>query len=310
MSSLVLSIDGHGGDAGLSVVIPAVAGKALEHPNITFDVSVISGSLLPNVPRNVSFTLAESVIEADMSASEVLRHQQHSTMGKVLQSVANGRSAGCLTAGSTVALVALSRHYIDRLDRVKKVALIKPMPSGSYLLDLGANVNCTASDLVSFARMGEAYYATNELDSPAISLLNVGREPLKGGRLIQEAHALFRASNMNYAGFVEADEIFNISQQVIVCDGFTGNIALKSGEGLARYLLKSLSSTLPNSSELKSVLSLVSHSQYNGACLLGVDGLIMKSHGGANVQGFSAALDRLVEQACQNTHNRFKALLS
>lgn len=308
MSRLALAIDGHGGDGGLDTVLPAVVNKALENPSIDFNI--VSNSCLPSegIPANVHLVSANSIVGANTSAKDILKHHQQSSMAVALKLVRQGAADGCLTSGHTGPLVCLARALLRRIEGIKKVALVKPMPGGSYLLDLGANVHCSAEDLLSFAHMGVAYYQAIEQGQPSVCLLNVGHESNKGSNLVKQAHHLFSRSVPSYQGFVEADKAFSLASHVIVCEGFSGNIALKFGEGLAQYVSQSLKALLRGSTFLQPALKLVSHSRYNGACLLGVNGLVVKSHGAADQHGFSVALDRLIELANNQSYPRFNAL--
>jgi len=265
-----------------------------------------------------------------------LRHGRESSMAMALKALAQGNVAACITAGNTGALVALSRHILGMCPTIEKPALCKIMPTHlgrSYMLDLGATINCSSEQLIQFARLGAALYKQDEanIDTlPSVRLLNIGSEHFKGMDVIRDAaDILGDMQTIDYQGYIEGDAIYRGVADVIVCDGFVGNTALKSSEGIARFMLESLQnvfakndiSTFTNDNEIdiekQSLLHLIKQWQqvcdparYNGAQLLGVNGLVVKSHGGGSGHAFSQALIMLVEQIKKQTNISFDELLA
>lgn len=284
------------------MVLAAVSSAAVRHPHVCFDVALVEQPSSSDFPSNVRFSLADCPVDSSDSPFDVLRHKRNSTLGVALSKLASGEAKGCITAANTGALVSLSRHFLSRLDGVKKLALVKPLPTGSYLLDLGASIDCSADDLIQFAFMGSAYYQARESKKPTVALLNVGSESHKGTKNVRQAHEFLMAQSIDYVGFIEADDLFKNKAQVIVCDGFVGNIALKSSEGLAQYLKRTFQSAVDVSENLQRQIN---PGQYNGACLLGVSGTVVKSHGGVQSDSYEVAIEHLLELIKTNALERF-----
>lgn len=321
--ALVIAVDAMGGDAGLSVTIPAVSRLLKKYS----DVNVI----LVGEPDQVSAAVAQAglsqhpaievvpasqVVNMDDPVSVALRNKKDSSMRVAINQVKEGRAQAAVSAGNTGALMAISRFVLKTLNGIDRPAICTAIPTRNghcHMLDLGANVDSEPAHLLQFALMGDAVVrAVDGIEKPRVALLNIGEEDLKGNEQIKEA-ALLLASNpvINYVGFVEGDSIFDGVADVVVCDGFVGNVALKTMEGVAsmmggmireeisRSWLNRLGALFayPMLSGLKHRLN---PQRYNGASLVGLNGVVVKSHGGADEQGFVCALEVAVHEAQRN----------
>lgn len=307
-----------GGDFGLPVTIPAAIEFARQFPDIRL--------LLVGLPDAIEAALSEHRgVERDrfeiVAASEVvtmddpvevaLRRKKDSSMRLAAQSVKDGRADACVSAGNTGAWMAISRYVLKTLDGIDRPAIATSIPNqtgrATTVLDLGANVDCTAEHLLQFAIMGAALsQAVDHRDSPTVGLLNIGEEVIKGNEVVKEAAELLRASPLNFYGNVEGNDIFKGTVDVVVCDGFVGNVVLKSVEGLAKMLSSVIREefkrnliTLLVGALAKPVLNRlrnrVDNRRYNGAALLGLRGVVIKSHGSADAYAFGFALQRARE---------------
>jgi len=220
--------------------------------------------------------------------------------------VKEGRAGACISAGNTGALMAISRFVLKTLPGIDRPAIITTIPAiggHTHMLDLGANVDCTAEHLHQFALMGSVLVnAIDGIEQPRIGLLNIGSEELKGNEQIRDAAKLIQGSGLNYIGFVEGNDIYTDKADVVVCDGFAGNVSLKTSEGVARivsyYLKQEFSRTLLNRLVgllalpiLKAFRQRIDPRKYNGASLLGLQGVVIKSHGGADAVAFANAIE-------------------
>ncbi|WOB75361.1 phosphate acyltransferase PlsX [Achromobacter xylosoxidans] len=313
-----IAIDCMGGDFGLPVTIPAAIEFARQFPDTRL--------LLVGLPDAIEAALSEHRgVERDrfeiVAASEVvtmddpvevaLRRKKDSSMRLAAQSVKDGRADACVSAGNTGAWMAISRYVLKTLDGIDRPAIATSIPNqtgrATTVLDLGANVDCTAGHLLQFAIMGAALsQAVDHRDSPTVGLLNIGEEVIKGNEVVKEAAELLRASPLNFYGNVEGNDIFKGTVDVVVCDGFVGNVVLKSVEGLAKMLSSVIREefkrnliTLLVGALAKPVLNRlrnrVDNRRYNGAALLGLRGVVIKSHGSADAYAFGFALQRARE---------------
>ena len=233
--------------------------------------------------------------------------------------VKEGAADACVSAGNTGALMATSRFVLKMLPNVDRPAIITALPSlegETYMLDLGANVDCSASHLFQFAVMGsELVSAVAELKAPRIGLLNIGQEEIKGNEQVKEAHDLLAASSLNYIGYVEGDDVYKGGTDVIVSDGFVGNVALKSSEGVAKMISHFMKDAF-NKNPLTKLAGLIAlpvlrrfrrridPRRYNGASLLGLRGIVIKSHGGADKLAFANAIDIARKEAINDVPSR------
>ncbi|MFW3616299.1 phosphate acyltransferase PlsX [Billgrantia antri] len=331
-----IAIDAMGGDAGPAVAVQGAAAAIQAWPGLAIDLFGPGDQLsneLDNLPRHLaaagsrlSIHHAPMMIHQHQRPSDALRRGGDTSMALMLAHVAGRHADAGVSAGNTGALMALARRALGTVADIPRPAICTAIPTRAdercYLLDLGANVDVTADRLVDFARMGEVMARhVDGLAAPRVALLNVGSEGTKGSETVRQADALLGALDaMNYIGFVEGDGIFAGSADVVVCDGFVGNAVLKASEGLARMLIGRVQATFeshwgsrlvgilarPALRRLKSELDPV---RYNGASLLGLDGIVIKSHGSADATGFSYAVSRAVQEIRRGLPARLAAEL-
>jgi glycerol-3-phosphate acyltransferase PlsX len=316
---LVISIDAMGGDHGPPVVIPAVA-KALatlpdsvrvllhgDEPTLTAQIARCRG-----LATRVDVRHADRVIGMDEKPAQALRRGKGSSMWNAVEAVREGRATAALSAGNTGALMAISKLLLRMSADLERPALVAslPTPRGiTTFLDVGANVDCDAERLIEFAVMGEAFHrAAHGTPRPTVGLLNVGSEDMKGHEEVREAHRLLRDGgfDINYKGFVEGDDLTGGVVDVVVTDGFTGNVALKSMEGVARFIHNELKAALTAnlSGTLGAALARPSLRRFRdrlspppAAPLLGLNGLVLKCHGSAGEADYAHAVLVAVELA-------------
>ncbi|MFP2769459.1 phosphate acyltransferase PlsX [Oceanisphaera sp. KMM 10153] len=313
MPQLTVALDMMGGDHGPSVTVPAAAQALSLLPDLNLVLFGLEADFsswlrrfqLDTHPR-VEVRFCSQQVENGHKAAYALRHLTDSSMRNALDALASGRAHACVSAGNTGALMAMAMKTLNTLPGVDRPALITRMPQagGGYalLLDVGANLCCGAGQLVQFALMGEqAARHTLGISQPRIGLLNVGVEANKGNESVREAaQRLQQVEGVHYAGYVEGDELFSGRVDVIVCDGFVGNVALKTSEGVARLLLGQrqqrgfLSKIL--TFWLKKRLSHLNPDQYNGASLIGLRASVVKSHGSAGSPAFLNAILQAVSE--------------
>lgn len=309
-----LTIDCMGGDHGPSVTVSAAVSFVRSHPDAQLMLvgieSAIRAQLKKLKAENESALVvvpASEIVAMDDPVEVALRKKKDSSMRVALNCVKEGEAQACISAGNTGALMAVSRYVLKTLPGIERpaIAFALPNPTGyTMMLDLGANVDCEPSHLLQFAEMGHALVAALEgKERPTIGLLNIGEEVIKGNETIKRAGELLRASTLNFRGNVEGDDIYKGTTDVIVCDGFVGNVALKTSEGLAQMLNNIIKEEFGRSwlTKVMAVLALpvllrfkkrVDHRQYNGAALLGLRSLVIKSHGSADAYAFEWAIKR------------------
>ncbi len=320
MTQVTLAVDAMGGDRGLAVTVPAVARILERHRQLrvvlTGDQAALEQALrgqgLDDEER-VCIEHASQLVEMDDPVSVALRSRRDSSMRVALNLVREGRADAAVSAGNTGALMAVSRFVLKTLPGVDRPAICTAIPARNghfHMLDLGANVDSGAAHLLQFALMGAAVVrAVDGVEMPAVALLNIGEEEIKGSEVVREAATLLSGHPaIDFRGYVEGTDIFAGKVDVVVCDGFVGNVALKSMEGTAsmigtmireeidRSWLRKLSGlfALPL---LRALRARMDPDHYNGASLVGLNGIVVKSHGGAGVEGFRAALDVAVLEA-------------
>lgn len=313
-TGLVLSIDGMGGDGAPDIVVEGVDIFSRSHPDVRFllhgDAARLGTLLDKHAAAKAACDVrpAEKAISMDAKASQALRQGKGSSLWNAVQSVETGEANAVVSAGNTGAYMAISMFRLRTMEGVHRPALATRWPTmkGGYtvMLDVGANVEANAEQLVEFAIMGEAFQrAVSGEARPKVALLNVGAEDQKGHEEIRAAARLIRDTgvDINFQGFVEGDDISKGSADVVVTDGFTGNIALKTGEGTARLVAQLLRESLTSSlfAKLGALIAYPALSKlrtrmdpgtFNGALFLGLNGLVVKSHGGANARGYAAAI--------------------
>lgn len=313
MSNVIsIALDAMGGDFGPSVVVPAAIDALKQHADINIilvgDEQVLGDAVKSSSGANLSrLTIhhASEQVEMDELPSHALRNKKDSSMRVAINLVKEGRADACVSAGNTGALMAVARFVLKMLPGIDKPAICTALPSmtsHTWMLDLGANVDCEAEHLLQFAVMGSVLAkALDGTQSPRIGLLNVGEEEIKGNEQVKRASTLLAESNLAYAGYAEGDDIYIGNFDVIVCDGFVGNVSLKTTEGVAkmiaffirqefsRNLLTKLAAlvALP---VLKAFRRRIDPRLYNGASLLGLRGIVIKSHGDADTIGFANAI--------------------
>ena len=318
--TLVISIDAMGGDHGPSVVAPAVDIAARQLQDVRFllhgDEALLNAELarLPAARAASEVRHTDKAISMDEKPAQAMRRGKGSSVWNAVESVKEGEAGAAVSAGNTGALMAISMLVLRMADAIKRPAIVASWPTMTGItavLDVGANVESDAEQLVEFAIMGAAFHhAVHGSDRPTVGLLNVGSEEQKGHEEVREAHALLRATklDLDYKGFVEGNDIAKGTVDVIVTDGFTGNIALKTAEGLARFFGNELRSTFKSgplamlgalfaSSALGKMRKRMDPGAVNGGPLLGLNGIVVKSHGGADANGFAAAIRVAVDLA-------------
>ncbi|NOQ35344.1 MAG: phosphate acyltransferase PlsX [Methylococcaceae bacterium] len=316
--SLTISIDAMGGDFGPEVTVPASLQCLATNSKLSLIMvgdEVILNELLSQAlidyQDRLSIQHASQRVEMDESPVKALKNKKDSSMRVAINLVRDGRADACVSAGNTGALMATARFVLKMIPQIDRPAIISTLPSiygHTHALDLGANVDCTAEHLYQFALMGEEVVkAVENIDSPKVGLLNIGEEDVKGNELVKAAAKLLEKSQLNYIGYVEGDSLNAGAEKVdlIVTDGFVGNVALKSIEGAAKMIGTSLKEAFSKNiftklaglmvyPVLKSFKKRIDPRLYNGASLLGLRGLVIKSHGGTDVLGFETAI-RLAE---------------
>ncbi|XAY13965.1 phosphate acyltransferase PlsX [Metapseudomonas otitidis] len=324
-----------GGDFGPRCIVPASIVCLAEFPSLHL-VLVGQAPVLEELiaresgvdRRRLSVEHAAEVVAMDERPSQALRSKPDSSMRVALDLVRAGRAHACVSAGNTGALMALSRYVLKTLPGIDRPAMVTAIPTARghcHLLDLGANVDCSAEHLYQFAVMGSVAAEALGLRSPRVALLNVGTEDIKGNQQVKLAASLLQQANgLNYIGYIEGDALYRGEADVVVCDGFVGNILLKSSEGLVAMIAARIESlftenlgsrlvgalALPLLSRLKGDLA---PSRHNGASFLGLQGIVVKSHGSAGADGFQSAIRRAVievrENLPQRLHGRLEDLL-
>lgn len=305
-----IALDAMGGDFGPEVVVPA----ALEYLGRDPDVELILvgqeeriREYLPAHPFGDRLRVhhASEVVGMDELPSRALRGKKDSSMRVAVDLVKDEVADACVSAGNTGALMAIARFVLKMLPNIDRPAIITALPNmegHTWMLDLGANVDCNADTLFQFAVMGsELVSSVDDVAAPRVGLLNIGQEEIKGNEQVKVAHDLLSATSLNYIGYVEGDDIYKGGVDVVVCDGFVGNVSLKSSEGVAKmvaYFLKQefLRNPLTRLAGLvampvlKSFRRRMDPRRYNGASLLGLRGIVIKSHGGADTLAFENAI--------------------
>jgi glycerol-3-phosphate acyltransferase PlsX len=319
-NELTVSIDAMGGDAGPGIVVAALARSAIRHPAVRFLLHGDETVLQPLFAKRaklmdrVSIRHTTERVRMEEKPSLALRRGRNTSMWRAIESVAKKEAQVVVSAGNTGALMAMSMVQLRIIEGIERPAIASLFPTKrgqSVLLDSGANVEASAEQLVEFAIMGEAFArAILGLERPTVALLNVGSEDMKGHEAVKTAAHMLRNANleMEFAGFVEGDDIAQGSVDVIVTDGFTGNIALKTAEGTARMIAEYLREALRRSlfgrigavfatGAIRMLRRKLDPRAANGGIFLGLNGVVVKSHGGTDALGFASALDMAIDMA-------------
>ncbi|WP_256737480.1 phosphate acyltransferase PlsX [Pseudomonas sp. dw_358] len=331
MSAQIIAIDAMGGDFGPRLIVEACLARLAASPSLHLTLvghPQLLAELVAGCPGEIRARLqiaaASEVVSMDDKPSLALRGKPDSSMRVALQLLRDDKVQAVVSAGNTGALMALSRYVLKTLPGIDRPAMVAAIPvRGGYcqLLDLGANVDCSAGQLFQFALMGSVAAQALGVERPRVGLLNIGTEDIKGNQQVKQAALLLQgASGLNYVGFVEGDGLYRGEADVVVCDGFVGNVLLKSSEGLASMIADRVEAlftdgmvarmigalALPLLRRLRSDLA---PSRYNGASFLGLQGVVIKSHGSAGVDGFQSAIERAGIEIRENTPARLKARL-
>ena len=325
-----LSVDCMGGDHGPPVTLAACLQFLERHPEARLVLVGEPNALASFKHDRAEVVPATEVVAMDDAVEVALRRKKDSSMRVALQQVKDGKADAAISAGNTGALMALARYLLKTVEGIDRPAIAYPLPNAkggaTTVLDLGANVDCTEQHLLQFAVLGSALVAAlSGNNTPSVGLLNIGEEIIKGSEVIKKAGELLRSAansgDLNFFGNVEGNDIFKGTTDIVVCDGFVGNVALKTSEGLAtmiggflreefsRNVLTKLAA-LAVYPVLSAFKNRVDYRRYNGAALLGLRGLVFKSHGSADAFAFGQALNRAYDAAHNNLLERVQARIA
>jgi glycerol-3-phosphate acyltransferase PlsX len=312
-----------GGDHGPHVTVPAALDVQARLAGVELVLVGKKEMIQPHLGGGASGLRihdATEVVAMDEAPAQALRYKKHSSMREAVNLVKSGGAQACVSAGNTGALMAISRFVLKTLPGIDRPAIATVLPNMkggyTYVLDLGANVDCTAEQLMQFGVMGAMLVAAVEhKDRPTVGLLNIGVEDIKGNETVKQAAELLRASGLNFHGNVEGDDIYKGTTDVVVCDGFVGNSVLKASEGVAKMIFSFLRNEFTRSPWRMAVAWLakpvfnalrarMDPGRYNGASLLGLRGIVIKSHGSADRQAFAHALVRAVDEVKNSVPQR------
>ncbi len=312
--TVTVAIDCMGGDHGPEVTVQAALDFVRKHEDVRAILVGIEEKIRPFLGKGDDSRLvirhASEVVAMDESPALAIRTKKDSSMRVALDLVKNGEADACVSAGNTGALMAISRFVLKMLPGIDRPAICAVLPTVSghvHVLDLGANVDCSPEHLLQFGIMGASLVgAIEHKDRPTVGILNIGEEDIKGNDVVKRAAELLKESGLNFVGNIEGDGLYKGEAEVVVCDGFVGNVALKASEGLAQMLATFLRQEFGRNllTKLAALVALpvikhfkrrVDHRRYNGASLLGLRGIVVKSHGSADVFSFGNALDRAAE---------------
>jgi glycerol-3-phosphate acyltransferase PlsX len=342
-NKICVAIDVMGGDHGPIETVLACTDFLIKYPKLNLllvgdkkEIIYVLNSLPSKKLKknNIEYGIKNSrlqilhtkhFIKMDESPSVALKKGKGSSIWLSVEAVKDGKCQAAVSAGNTGALMAISRYLLKTLKGIDRPAIASSLPNikgkGTTVLDLGANVDCNENQLLQFAMMGsELVSAVDSIEKPTIGLLNIGEEVIKGNEIVKKTSALLKTSDLNFIGNVEGNDIFNGSTDVIVCDGFVGNVALKSSEGLAQMVRHFLKDEF-NKNIFSKFLGLLSfpvlntfsrrldHRIYNGAALLGLNGIVYKSHGSADKFAFMHAIKRAADAAENNLNEKISAAI-
>lgn len=325
MEKVTIAIDAMGGDHGVGVTVPAALSMLKKHANLNLVLVGLEDLISEQIKKDpdadhsrICIQHASETIAMDESPSAALRYKKDSSMRVAINLVKDGVAQACVSAGNTGALMATARFVLKMLPGVDRPALIALVPTygtkrSVRVLDLGANVDCCADHLYQFAVMGSILVSAVEgIEKPKIGLLNIGGEDIKGNDQVKQAAKLLSESEyINYCGYVEADNIFKGVVDVVVCDGFVGNVALKAMEGIAKLFFFHMKKAFKRNIYtwfakiicIPALLTLrkeLDPGKHNGASFLGLQGIVIKSHGGANIPAFANAIKEAILEVKNN----------
>lgn len=328
--SVTIAVDAMSGDIGVDATVPAALSMLRLSEKLQLVLVGKKEFIEPFLGKSdvsaarVSVHDAREVVEMDDHPADALRKKKNSSMRIAINLVKEGVAGACVSAGNTGALMATGRFVLKTVSGIDRPAIMAGIPTKSgrlHMLDLGANSGCSAEQLFQFGVMGSVVVRYIEgIDNPRIGLLNIGEEAIKGNDIVREAAAMLGESNLNYVGFVEGDAISDQKADVIVCDGFTGNVALKTMEGTARlvrhFLLEEFKSGLYGRLAgliawpvLRSLSKRVDPRRYNGASLVGLNGIVVKSHGGADALAFQQAIQVAMVEVEKDVPEQIRSLM-
>jgi len=326
---LTIAVDAMGGDHGPAVVVPAVLDFLAQDPEVAvtlvglrspIESLLLASPIYGSVRTRIALHEASQLVSMEESPVLSLKNKKDSSLRVSINLVKSGAADCCVSAGNTGALMATARFVLKMMPGIERPAIATTMPSirgPVYVLDLGANVDCAPEHLLQFGIMGSILATSPECPQPSVGLLNIGHEAIKGNEIIKRASELLRTAPIRFHGNVEGDDIYKGTVDVVVCDGFVGNVVLKTSEGLAWMLGQMIRTEFNRSfwTRLAGAVALpvlnrfkrrVDHRQYNGASLLGLRGLVVKSHGGADAYAFRHALLYAVTEVRSNVLGRIQ----
>ena len=316
--AVTIALDAMGGDHGPAVTVPGALAALRSRPDLNLVLVGQRAVLETELARHpgadggrLKIQEASQVVGMDEPPAQSLRSKKDSSMRVAINLVKNGEAQAIVSSGNTGALMATARFVLKTLPGIDRPAIVSVLPNmkgSTYMLDLGANVDCGPEHLLQFAIMGATLVsAVEHKDRPSVGLLNIGEETIKGNEVVKRAAEMLRSSGLNFQGNVEGDDIFKGKTDVVVCDGFVGNIALKTSEGLAQMLGSSLREEFTRGwfTRLAALVAMpvlsafkrrFDHRSYNGATLIGLRGIVVKSHGSADAFAFERAIVRAMEE--------------
>ncbi len=324
--AVTVAVDAMGGDHGPSVTVPAALAFLEAKPDARIILVGLEAPLTTALAKarspardRITVVAASEVVAMDEPPADALRKKKDSSMRVAINLVKDGTAQACVSAGNTGALMAIARFVLKTLPGIDRPAIASQLPTRKGIttaLDLGANVNCSAEQLMQFAVMGSALVkAVEGIERPTVGLLNIGEEDIKGNDVVKQTAELLKVSPLNFYGNIEGDDLYNGTTDVVVCDGFVGNVALKASEGLVGMLYDFLKAEFTRN-PLTKLAALVAYPvlmafkrrvdprNYNGATLVGLKGVVVKSHGGADALGFATALHKAHAEAANGVLER------
>ncbi|MEY4123341.1 MAG: Phosphate acyltransferase [Pseudomonadota bacterium] len=327
---ITVSVDCMGGDHGPRVTLAACRRFLETHADAHLLLVGLPEALSSLSHPRVRVVAASEVVAMDDPIEVALRRKKDSSMRVAIQQVKEGAAQAAVSAGNTGALMAIARYVLKTMDGIDRPAIAGRMPNfkggGTTMLDLGANVDCTPEHLLQFAVLGSALVSVlDDIESPSVGLLNIGEEAIKGNEIIKKTGDLLRTAansgDLNFYGNVEGNDIYQGTVDLIVCDGFVGNVALKASEGLAHKISETLKNSFTRNifTKIAAICSYpvlsdfkdkVDHRRYNGAALLGLNGIVFKSHGSADELAFETALNRAYDAAHHNLLERVRSRIA
>lgn len=332
MARRIVALDAMGGDFGIEVTVPAALEALRQHRHLEIILvgrqealeEALAQHPLAEERSRLRLVHASEVVGMDELPSRVLRNKKDSSMRRAIELVAEGEAQACVSAGNTGALMALARHVLKTLPGIDRPAILVTLPTArgrTHILDMGANVDCSADHLFQFAVMGyELVRAVEGIESPKVGLLNIGEEEIKGNEQVRRAFRRLTNANLNFIGYVEGNDIYTGDVDVVVTDGFVGNVVLKASEGLAQFFGEAIRreferdllgriAALFAAPILKRFCRRFDPRRYNGASFLGLQGIVIKSHGNADCFALARAIETAMREIEMQVPKRIATLL-